>query len=290
MISVSDSLRDIASALTTYGIEDAAKESEIIFTGCTGFDRLALYRDQPTLSETQAADMRIFLNRRKEREPLQYIVGHTDFYGVRIKVGPGVLIPRPETELLVEEVIKIVSSQQAKSKIQNPKPKILDLCTGSGCIAVALAGHLPEAVIYGTDISEKALKYAEENAKTHKAENIVFLKGNLYEPVKTMKFDLIVSNPPYIRRSDLIKLQPEIREWEPSKALDGGDDGLFFYRKILSGACGYLKKGGAMLLEIGEGQARDVSRIARDSGLKCVSVIKDYAGIERHLHLENLDF
>lgn len=292
MINAADSLRGISSALIVCGIEDAARESEIIFTGCTGFDRLALYRDQLTLSETQASDIRVFLDRRKAREPLQYIVGHTDFYGLEIKVGPGVLIPRPETELLVEEVIKIVSSQQAKSKIQNPKSKIniLDLCTGSGCIAVALAKHFPAATVYGTDISGKALEYAEENAKTHNAGNVIFLKGNLYEPVKTMKFDLVISNPPYIRRPDIIKLQPEIREWEPFEALDGGDDGLIFYRRILSEACGYLKKGGVMLLEIGKGQARDVARIAEDSGLKCVSVIKDYAGIERHLRLENLDF
>lgn len=297
MISVADSLRDISSALRACGIEDAAKESEIIFTGCTGFDRLALYRDQPMLSEAQAAGIRTFLNRRKEREPLQYIVGHTDFYGLKIKVGPGVLIPRPETELLVEEVIKIVSRQQTsgsrqtlKSKTQNPKSKIniLDLCTGSGCIAVAVAKHFPESAIYGTDISEKALEYAEENAKTHNAGNVIFLKGNLYKPVETMKFDIIISNPPYIERLDIIKLQPEISGWEPMEALDGGVDGLFFYRGILSEACGYLKKGGAMLLEVGEGQARDVIRIARDSGLKCVSIIKDYAGIERHLHMEIL--
>lgn len=299
MINAADSLRGISSALIACGIEDAARESEIIFTGCTGFDRLALYRDQLTLSETQASDIRVFLDRRKAREPLQYIAGHTDFYGLEIKVGPGVLIPRPETELLVEEAITAVSSCKLQASGENNNSalstphsalRILDLCTGSGCIAVALAKHFPAATVYGTDISGKALEYAEENAKTHNAGNTIFLKGNLYEPVKNMIFDLIISNPPYIRRPDIIKLQPEIREWEPFEALDGGDDGLIFYRRILSEACGYLKKGGVMLLEIGEGQARDVAGIAEDSGLKCVSVIKDYAGIERHLRLENLDF
>lgn len=290
MISRTVSLREISSALRSCGIEDAAKESEIIFTGCTGFDRLALYRDEPMLSDLQAADIKTFLNRRKEREPLQYIFGQSDFYGLKIKVGPGALIPRPETELLVEEAIKIVNSQQAKSKIQNPKSKILDLCTGSGCIAVALAKHLPAATIYGTDISGKALGYASENAIINNTENVVFLKGNLFEPVEFKRFDLIVSNPPYIKRTDIIKLQPEIREWEPREALDGGEDGLFFYRNILSEACGYLKKNGIVLVEVGEGQARDVTRIAEDSGFKCTSIIKDCAGIERHLALEILDF
>jgi release factor glutamine methyltransferase len=221
-----------------------------------------------------------------------------EFHGLKIRVGQGVLIPRPETELLAEEVIKAISTSNppfTKSEL-----KILDLCTGSGCLALAIAKHFPDAEVYGTDISKDAIRYAKENARLNDIRNVTFLKGSLFEPLKqimfsdvqSFKFDVIVSNPPYIRSGDMPNLQPEINKWEPRNALDGGGDGLRYYRTILSEAPKYLTPpcpplprggwgGGVIFLEIGEGQAEEVLVIAMQNGFCNISVIKDYAGIER---------
>lgn len=280
MTAALDCLKEVSATLRSYGIEYADKESELIVADCltnrSGMDRVLLYRDNPALSEAQEKEIARILARRSQREPIQYITGQTEFYGLRLKVGQGVLIPRPETELLVEEAIKAVSHQQSAISI-------LDLCTGSGCIALALAGQLPEATVYGTDISAKALAYAEENAMINDVRNITFLCGDLYQPVEGLKFDIIVSNPPYIKAAEINSLQPEIRDWEPVRALDGGEDGLQYYRDILHPSAGYLNKRGCMLVETGAGQAQAVVEIAEASGLKCDAVLKDYAGIERVL-------
>lgn len=292
MINAIDSLKEISSILKGYGIEDPSKEAEIILTSL-GIERVALYRDNPTLSEVQIEEIKKVLLRRQKREPLQYIIGHIDFCGLKIKVGPGVLIPRPETELIVEEVIKTVASPllpfigggQKGGNTSHESLSILDLCTGSGCIALALAKHFPMSQVYGTDFSEKTIEVARENARINGIGNVVFMKGDLYEPVRDMKFDIVVSNPPYIRREDISNLSPEIKGWEPKEAIDGGDDGLHFYREILLKSPCYLVSGGFLILELGQGEAEDVMKIAENYGLRCLSVIKDYAGIERILHL-----
>lgn len=289
MMNALDCLKEVSASLRSYGIEDTDKESELILTDCltnrNGIDRLLLYRDNPLLSEVQEKEISSILARRSHREPLQYITGQADFYGLNIKVGQGVLIPRPETELLVEEAIKAVSYQPSAVSRQLLKSKIniLDLCTGSGCIALAIAKNLPEATVYGTDISQKALAYAGENASTNYVQNITFLCGDLYGPVEGMKFDVIVSNPPYLKTEEINCLQSEIREWEPAAALDGGEDGLRYYRNILNPSVAYLNDSGYLLVEIGAGQSQAVIEIAESSGLRCEAVIKDYAGIERVL-------
>lgn len=292
MTTALDCLKELSTTLRSYGIEDTDKESELILTDCLTIDRLLLYRDNPLLSEVQEKEISSILARRSQREPLQYITGHADFHGLNIKVGQGVLIPRPETELLVEEAIKTVNGVKVntKSKTENSALRILhsalsilDLCTGSGCIALAIAKNLPEATVYGTDISQEALAYAGENAAANYVQNITFLCGDLYGPVEGMKFDVIVSNPPYIKTGEINSLQPEIREWEPAAALDGGEDGLRYYRDILNLSAGYLNNYGCLLVETGAGQAQSVIEIAKASGLICEAVIKDYAGIERVL-------
>ncbi|MFZ6016975.1 MAG: peptide chain release factor N(5)-glutamine methyltransferase [Nitrospirota bacterium] len=293
-------LRETTEFLKRSGVDDAVREAEMIISHCFGIDRTALYRDNPQISEEELTKIDGFLKRRSKREPLQYIVGYTEFYGLKIKVGPGVLIPRPETELLVEEAIKTVKSFKLKvesedkdSSLVTPRPRsakrggrhlsliILDLCTGSGCLALALAREFPDAHIYGTDTSEIAIEYAKENAEINGIKNVTFVRGNLFEPIEEEEFDLIVSNPPYIKRDDIKDLQPEIRDWEPVEALNGGADGLDFYRAIIPAAHGYLKEGGCIILELGFEQAGLVSRIADDAGFKDISLIKDYAGIER---------
>jgi release factor glutamine methyltransferase len=280
-----DKLRKAKALLTNSGIDDADREAESIIAHCLGIDRLILYRDNPELHDGTVVEINELLKRRARREPLQYILGYAEFHGLKIKVGRGVLIPRPETELLVEEAVKILKEKA----LGIAKLRALDLCTGSGCIALALAKEFPEAGIYGTDTSEVAIEYAVENAAINGLRNVTFLKGSLFEPLRSaapklpVVFDLIVSNPPYIKRDDMKHLQPEIREWEPAEALDGGEDGLDYYRMMIPEAGFYLRENGSLLLEIGAGQAEDIKEMAADAGFLFVSLIKDYAGIERIL-------
>ena len=180
--------------------------------------------------------------------PLQHITHTQEFMKMDFYVDENVLIPRPDTEILVEEVIKIAQ------KIN--KPKILDLCTGSGAIAISIAKNIPNAEIYGIDISQKALDIAQKNAKELQA-NVKFIKSNLFNKLDKMKFDIIVSNPPYIKRTDINYLSEEVRK-EPNLALDGGIDGLDFYRKITEQAIDYLKLGSYLCYEIGFDQKDDV--------------------------------
>jgi len=295
VIRASEGMREVSKVLGGYGIEDPRKEAEIILTQCLDLERVALYRDNPVLSPLQVETLRKVLERRGLREPIQYITGHVDFYGLTIKVGPGVLIPRPETELVVEEVIKTVKSRQSEVINQRPKDpgqsttkrrlKVLDLCTGSGCLALAMAKEFPGAEVIGTDISGRALKYARQNALTNGIENVTFLKGSLFEPLRGMRFDIVVSNPPYIRRTEIETLQPEIKDWEPMEALDGGEDGLKFYREILLSSGEHLEGDGFMVMEVGDGEAGDVAAIAKSLGFRNISVHKDYFAVERVLRI-----
>jgi release factor glutamine methyltransferase len=277
-----DRVKVVKELLAKAGIADAYREAELIVSYALEIDRATLYRETQPVPEHILSKIDEIVRRRVAREPLQYILGSIDFLGLTIKVGHGVLIPRPETELLAEEAIKAISNKHAKLNI-------LDLCTGSGCLALALAMAFPNAMVYGTDSEETAISYAEENAKTNAITNVRFLKGSLFEPIEKRiastedrpVFDIIVSNPPYIRRDDLNKLQPEIKNWEPLSALDGGEDGLDFYREIIPGARGYLRKQGVLLLELGIYQVDAVKQMAEDAGFHDISVRKDYAGIER---------
>jgi release factor glutamine methyltransferase len=277
-----DMVKNVRELTGKAGIEDAQREAELIVSHALGIDRATLYRESNPVPDDIVSKIDEIVRRRVAREPLQYILGFIDFLGLKIKVGHGVLIPRPETELLAEEAIKAISNN-------NANVNILDLCTGSGCLALALARAFPDALVYGTDSEETAIGYAEENAKTNSIENVLFLKGSLFEPLENRiavtderpVFDLIVSNPPYIRRDDLKKLQPEIRDWEPLTALDGGEDGLDFYRAIIPGARKHLTANGILLFELGIHQAEAVKQMVEDAGFQNISVKKDYAGIER---------
>jgi release factor glutamine methyltransferase len=273
-VNALDKLKKSKEFLERSGIEDTARDAELIISYCLDIDRVTLYRDNPLITEDIISKADEFLKRRTKREPLQYILGYTEFYGLKIKVGPGVLIPRPETELLVEEAIKLFTVHRSLFTV-------LDLCTGSGCLALALAKEFPEAKVYGTDTSEVAIRYAKENVELNNINNVTFLKGDLFEPLKNLVFDLIVSNPPYIKKDDIKKLQSEIKDWEPIEALDGGEDGLDYYRSIIPPARGYLKEDGHLILELGAGQSDAVRKMAEDKGFKNISSVKDYAGIER---------
>jgi len=268
-----DVLRESARALKAAGIEEPGKEAESIITFGAEISRLSLYRDNPSIQPEMLGEIRAMLARRVRREPLQYILGRVEFRGLSLTVAKGVLIPRPETELLIGELLEHAKSKEA--------PCVLDLCTGCGPLALSAARELPACRVYATDTSAAALFRARENARLNNIENVLFLKGSLYGPVRGRVFDVILSNPPYVESSEIDSLQPEIRLYEPRAALDGGPDGLEFYRKILRAAPAHLKPGGAVILEVGFGQAQRVSAIARASGLDVLTIRKDHAGIER---------
>jgi len=293
MTNAIDGLKEISSVLKGCGLEDTYREAEVILD-YLGIGKVALYRDNPVLSGIQMEQLKKVADRRRRSEPLQYIMGHVDFCGLKIKVGPGVLIPRPETELLAEEAIEavkrnalcVINKDYNLSPITHHPLRILDLCTGSGCLALAIAKNFEDCSVVGIDLSETALEYARENAKINGIRNVTFRRGDLYEPVRGDKFDIIVSNPPYIKRGDINGLAAEIKNWEPIEAIDGGEDGLRFYRAALSRAADYLFKGGSFIFELGQGEMEAVREMAAEAGLMFVCVTKDYAGIERVLHLK----
>jgi release factor glutamine methyltransferase len=237
-----------------------------------------MYRDNPEINNDQTALIEDMIKRRAGREPLQYITGHTDFMGLEISVGLGVLIPRPETELMAEQAI---------NKCNSLKPDILDLCTGSGCLALALAKNFPDSRVTGIDISEAALEYARKNAGANEISNVEFMKGHLFDPLgQNRTFDLIISNPPYIRRDEIEELQPEIKEWEPLNALDGGEDGLDFYREIIPAAREHLKENAALMFEVGFDGADNVAGIFKAAGYHKIQITKDYSEIKRIVYAQ----
>ena len=297
-----DKLKEATKFLEESGIQDAAREAGTILVHCLGTDRTTFFRDDPIIPDSVLGRIDAFLDRRSKREPLQYILGYVDFLGIKIKVGKGVLIPRPETELLAEEAVKVIRSQKLNppappfAKGGNGRVTILDLCTGSGCLALALAKEFPLAYIYGTDISEVAIHYAKENAEMNGINNVNFLQGSLFDPIAHLvtgyslpvMFDLIISNPPYIRKDDIRNLQAEIKDWEPIVALDGGEDGLNYFRLIIPEARNYLKQSGCLMLELGISQADAVRTIAEQADFTDISFKKDYSGIERIFIARNI--
>jgi len=221
--------------------------------------------------------------RRSAREPLQYLLGTQEFFGLEFLVGPEVLIPRPETELLVEEA--------RSHSLTFSFPLISDVGTGSGCIAIALATALRSARLFAIDRSASAIALARKNAVRHRVqERITFLEGDLLQPLKGLELNgrlaAIVSNPPYIPQDELATLQPEVGLYEPRLALDGGLDGLAIHRRLLREAVEFLAPGGLLAVEVGQGQTENVIQIALDQGdYDRIRTIRDAAGIERVLCL-----
>lgn len=257
------------------------REAQEIICHVLKIDKIQLYTENPEITSEQAHTIKSLIERRLKKEPLQYILGECYFYNIKIKVGRGVLIPRPETEILVEQVL------ERRKLIINTGNRILDLCTGSGCIALAIGKNVPEFQIFGIDKSEKAVKYATENKALNNIKNVIFLVGDMFNPFKEKIFACITANPPYVKTDEISKLQPEIKNYEPLEALNGGEDGLNFYRKIIENAEKYLLNSGLIFLEIGQGQAKAVQNIALMSGFNVIEVVKDIAGIDRVMILKN---
>lgn len=273
-----EALREVTRTLEVDGIEPAWKEAEILVTHGAGLDMVKIYRDNPLISRERMAVIQEMVSRRKRREPLSYIIGHGEFMGLKLILKKGVLIPRPETELMAEYAINILRAEGGDSR----RLKVLDLCTGSGCLALALARAFPEAHVYGIDISGVAVRYAKENTRVNRIENVRFIRGDLLNPLRVQGlFDLIISNPPYIKTADTVNLQPEIRDWEPLIALDGGEEGLAFYRQIIPDARVFLRDRGILILEVGLNQATEVKEMTRNWGYTEIEAVRDYAGVER---------
>ena len=256
--------------LAAAGIEEAKLDARLLLEELCGTDRndLLVHGDRP-VTEQQENSYVNYIELRSRHIPLQHITGYQEFMGLRFKVTPDVLIPRQDTETLVEEVLKNLHDGM----------RILDLCTGSGCILLSLLRYSNDCVGVGADLSKKALAVAEENAGALEL-MAEFVQGDLFEPV-TGKFEIIVSNPPYIPSNVIPTLMEEVREHDPLIALDGKEDGLYFYREIIGKASEYLYPGGMLFLEIGCEQAGAVAELMKNAGYRDVTVCKDLAGLDR---------
>lgn len=290
------------AALAAAGIEESALDARLLLEYVCHTDRndLLVHGDR-AVEQAQEEQYHKCLEEREKRIPLQHITGEQDFMGLTFQVNEHVLIPRQDTEILVEEVLRKLHDGM----------RILDMCTGSGCILLSLLHYSNDCTGVGVDVSEDALAVARENAEkicpkdfatvlsddllqnvcsdavdcgsvcgADKKSGVVFIQSNLFENV-TGKYDVIVSNPPYIASAVIPTLMPEVRDHEPMLALDGTEDGLFFYRKIVNEGREYLTRGGRLYFEIGYDQADAISELMKNAGFADVTVVKDYAGLDR---------
>lgn len=265
-------LKSTADYFTGRGIEDGRRNADLLLGQVLDLDRVGLYLnfERPLLA-TELDNYRELVRRRAAREPLQYILGETEFWSLPMKVSPAVLVPRADTEVLVEEALPRLSATGS----------VLDVGTGSGAIVIALAHERPEAHCAAIDIDSSALAVARENAELNEVSGrIEFRTGDLFQLADGC-FDLIVSNPPYIPCADLDGLMPEVRDFEPRRALDGGEDGLDPYRALTSQAPSRLNEGGWLLVEVGIEQATPVRELFSAAGFTDIFVRADYAGIYR---------
>ena len=276
-----DLLNEGSAALQQAGDTDGENDAKLLLFEAFHLDlvhflmdRLRPLSEQDAKVQEQIRTYREMIEKRASRIPLQQILGSQEFMGLEFYVNEHVLIPRQDTETLVELVLQ---EQQGREK------KLLDLCTGSGCIAISLAVKGGYESVTATDLSEEALKVAERNAKTHQ-KKIIFRQGDLFSALPRTEagtFDIITSNPPYIPTAVIATLEPEVREHEPMMALDGTGDGLKFYRRIAKEAGAWLKPGGAVYLEIGYDQGKAVSELLSEAGFDKVRVVKDLPGKDR---------
>lgn len=282
--SVGQVLKDIIKIFKDKGIVNPEREAEILLSYSLEMSRSEIYlNSDKVLKDIEKTQLEKKIQKRIEKIPLQYITEHQEFMGMDFLIEKGVLIPRSETEILVEEVIKKLKNYKYSDNLE-----VADLGTGTGVIAISIAKFIDNITIYATDISKKSLQIALKNAQKHDCEDkIIFLHGDLFEPfigrIEKNSLDEIISNPPYIDSYDFRLLPPEIKDNEPKIALSGGIDGLDYYRKIIRKSPKYLKKNGFIALEVGVGQAKKVKElILKENNFKQdIEIINDYLGIER---------
>ena len=264
------------------GLESPRLEAELIVAFALGITRVdVIVRGDRTLTPPELARLRELVKRRRAHEPMAYLRGEREFYGRVFKVDRRVLVPRPDTETLVDVAL-------ARTPDFALDRRVLDLCTGSGCVAITLARQRPTTDVVATDVSADALAVARENAVRLGAYNVSFLHGDLTKalegarlPWSPLRFELIVSNPPYIATGECDRLMPDVRDFEPRVALDGGPDGLDFYRRIAQDAPPLLAREGVLAVEVGAGEAHDVAALFAAAGLRDVEITRDLGRIER---------
>jgi release factor glutamine methyltransferase len=312
-VTVLEAIQKSADFLDKKGVESPRQQAELLLTHLLKMPRMKLYLNfERALTAAETDALREFVRRRGQREPLQHIVGSTSFCGLEIAVNRHALVPRPETELLAEEGWRFLQGRAgnplpAERRAEDCAPyQALDFGTGTGCIAIALAAKCPDAKITATDISAEALALAKQNAAANKvAERIEFLQGDGFAALQNvgqasslsttktketetgatpvLRFDLIISNPPYIPSAEIAALEPEVRDFDPRAALDGGADGLDFYRKFAAEAKPFLKPEGKIMLEFGDGQAEAIRKIFEAQKWIVEAVKADYSQRERSL-------
>ena len=282
-MTLCEALKNGVLKLKNAGIEEYENDAWLLLSFAAGVSRAYYYaHSENVLPEEQCLAYLQYIDRRASRVPLQHITHQAYFMGYEFYVDESVLIPRQDTEVLVEECLKTMKGV--------PSPRILDMCTGSGCILTSLLLERTDAAGTGADVSKDALKTAERNAETlGTRERSDFILSNLFSAPyfdeiyrhKERKYDILVSNPPYIRTEVIGTLSREVKDHDPGIALDGGTDGLYFYREITNAAAGYLKPGGKLLYEIGYDQAEDVREILSLGGFKNIHIVKDLSGLDR---------
>jgi len=277
--TVREALKSAAEKLGAAGVDSPVQDAEFLITHLLKVKRHELFLNpERALTDEEAERFDSFIERRGRREPAQLITGECEFRGLTFRVTGDVLIPRPETEILIDEALEKAAAFGDAAPLC-----AIDLCTGSGCIAVTFAKESPRWRVRATDISARALKIACGNAEANGvAEKIKFLEGDLFAPLNGIKAGLILSNPPYITAADMKQLDPEVALWEPAGALYGGEDGLDFYRRIAADAPNHLMPGGFLIMELGWGQAGAVRELLENEGhFTDITIRKDYAGVER---------
>jgi release factor glutamine methyltransferase len=289
-VTVLEAIQKSTEFLAKKNVESPRLQTELLLAHLLKMPRMKLYLNFDRVLSTPETDaLRESVRRRGQREPLQHITGSTSFCGHEIMVNRNVLTPRPETEMLAELGWQFI---QQTSGVTNPKDlSVLDLCTGSGCLAIAIAAKNRAATIVATDVSDAALAVARENAaKNQVAGQIDFRSGDGFAALNggpVSRFDLIVSNPPYIPSAEIATLDPEVRDFDPMLALDGGSDGLNFYRRLAAGATEFLKPGGKMMLEFGDGQAEAIKKLFETEKWIVESVKEDYSQRARLLIIKS---
>ena len=265
------------AALKRAGVEAYSLEARLLVSHAVGKSKEAFLRDLWLYTSTENEQkINALLQRRLTGEPLAYLIGEWEFYGLPIKVTPDVLIPRMDTEVLVETAVNALVGRKMDARI-------LDLCSGSGCIGCAISHELPAARLVMVDISDRALEVSKQNLRLNRQNRTICLKADALAkpPMSIGTFDLIVSNPPYVPSFEILTLDSSVRDYEPLGALDGGEDGLIFYRAIVRNWKGVLRPGGQLMFEVGETQADAVSDLMRGAGFRDIATVEDTAGVRR---------